>query len=1238
MNLPHRRTRPNPAEPAPAPGLLSRRSALKGLAAAGAFAVAGNVLLAGPAAAATAPPLIPPLPDTVSGVNKPQIPVTSGWRYTSTPPASFWASGTDTSSWGAIDVPGEPAVQGRDVRSNTECAYAVKVPIPQDYAGRRIMLRFDGVYSYARLWVNGTAVRTHDGGFTTWYADITSLVTPGQQAQVTLGVTDRPTSIAGQSDYAHHIIGGILRDVTLVAVPTSYLTRLHAETTFDSTYTDATLTVTAAAALAAGKTGTVDLTLTDAQGKNVPLTPSRITLTESAAQDAAAIPVKAPLKWDAEHPNLYTLTATFTADGSTETVSRAIGFRQVKVQNNQLLVNGKPVHLLGVCHHSITAAQGRSTNASMEEQAVRLYKEANCNFIRTSHYPPTPALLEWADRVGLYVEEEAPVCFQYKTVDDPAYSDQYLTQFAEMIERDRSHACVVEWSVGNESGMGRNFASEHTYAHETDPSRPTVFEDVSQTNGGNQTDIYSGHYPNLGNANGNAQQPIQYGEFAHVPCYNLPTLQADPGVRDFWGQSIVRLAEKFRTTSGVVGGAIWAAIDEVFYLPGGPVGYGEWGIIDLWRRPKPEFWLTKKAFSPVRITDGVLTGLTPGAAIPVPVKNWFDHSDLGELDISWKIGDRSGTLTGVSVSARQSGTLTVPAGAWSSGDTLRLTFRRGSAVVDDYLLWLNSRTTPQFTAPGGTAPTVRDADGKILVTGVDAPFTVVFDKASARLVEATAGGKRVLTGGPDLVLSRAVPGDWTGTSATVATSGGQAVVTLTGRFGTLNTTIKVSVDGRGLLTTTYTLANPPTGALSDVGLRFTLPESTNTLSWQRDAQWTVYPDDHIGRPSGTASRTRATGTDGYGERPTWPWAQDTHSYALFGKNSAAHWTNDFRSAKTGVRLAKATSGASGPGVQVESDGKDAVRLAPVAGAFVDDASAAITYTGAWTHAGSDADYTAGDLFSTESFSSAAGATAELQFTGTGVGLYSAKADNLGIIKVYVDGTLADTVDLYGPGKSPAQLVFRSAALAYGRHTVKVECTGTKNAASSGTYALVDAFHVVDPITDDTSARVGYTGSWTHADSSQAWTSGDLNRTESFSKEVNATATTRFQGTGIRVICPKGPNQGIAEISVDGGTPVRVDLYAASKQFQQKVFERTGLAAGEHTVTVKATGDKNASSSDSYVVLDAFETVFSDPYAPAPGLIVSARVNYPDLAWGNYTDPAITLSAGWQGTVRLRLLA
>ncbi|MFE2726666.1 glycoside hydrolase family 2 TIM barrel-domain containing protein [Kitasatospora sp. NPDC059327] len=1240
---PHRRTPLTQPDTSQSDQGFSRRTALKGLAAIGLVAAGpGQVFLAAPAYAATttATPVVPPLPETVSGVSSPKVPIVSGWRYTSRPPVSFWSAGTNTSSWSSIQVPGEPALQGQNVPSNAECAYRTTIAVPADYAGKTILLRFDGVYSYARVWVNGTLVRTHDGGFTTWYADITSSVTPGQQATLTVGVTDRPDSIAGQSAYSKHTIGGILRDVTLVALPASHLTRLHVDTTFDATYTNATLTVTAAAAgLAAGASGTVSLSLTDPAGRQVALSPSTITLTGATPQAVAAIPVTAPLKWDAEHPNLYTLRSTYQTQGQSQTVSQQVGFRQVKIVGNKLLVNGKPVTLLGVCHHSMTEALGRATTPALEEQALRLYKEANCNFVRTTHYPPTTALLDWADRIGLYVEVEAPVCFQGGTVDDPAYEGVYLAQYAEMLERDRSRACVIEWALGNESGVGGvNFYAERAYSRQTDPSRPTVFEDRRSDSGGPQADIYSGHYPSVGGP-GNASQPIQYGEFAHVACYNRETLRVDPAVRDFWGKSIAKFATWLRTTDGIVGGAIWAAIDEVFNLPAGSVGYGEWGIIDLHRRRKPEFWLTQKAFSPVQIADGTLAGLTPGGAVPVNVTNWYDHSNLGELAIAWRIGSRSGTLGGVNIAARQSGTLTVPAGPWSAGDVLQLTFRRGTAVVDDYRLSLNTPATPAFTPVGGTTPTVQETANRIIVTGVDKPFTVVFDKVTARLVEATVSGTRVLTGGPDLIISRLSPGPWTGVSTTVTTSGGQAIVTLTGRFGTINTSIKVAVDGRGLLTTTYTIANPPGDPVTDVGLAYMMTGKTDTLTWQRDAQWTVYPADHIGRTAGTAVKWRASGTDGYRTQPTWPWSQDTHSYDLFGKNSAAHWTNDFRGTKINVRLAKATAGSTGPGAQVESGGTDAVRLAPVNPPVIDNASPQVVYNGTWTKKASAGGAVDG-RFGTEAISNVTGATAQLTFTGSGVALYASPRDDLGIVKISIDGAVAASVDLYGTGKAPAQLVFRSAPLTYGQHTIRVECTGTKNAASSGTSALVNAFRVVNQIIDDADSRVLYTGNWTHDGANRSSTTSDLGRTESYSKEVGATATTAFWGAGVRVIAPKGPSEGIVEVSVDGGVPTRVDLYAASKQSQQNVFERTGLVEGEHTVTVRVTGQKNSSATDTFVCLDAFEVLIADPFTPYdPGvnLITSARLAYTDLDWGNPPDKAIRLSANYTATTRMRLV-
>ncbi|MFB4350615.1 glycoside hydrolase family 2 TIM barrel-domain containing protein [Microbacterium sp. CR_7] len=1127
---------------------------------------------------------------------------------------------------------------------DVETAYAVDLPIPADFAGKKVFLRFDGVYSYSRLWVNGVLIRDHQGGFTTWYADITAHVTPGTTARVALGVTDRGADLSWGSNYAHHPIGGVLRDITLVALPTTFLSRVHTDTVFDANFVNATLSVTLAASVAAGQSATVTLALKDPSGSSLALSPATATLNAANTQVTLSIPISAPLKWEAEHPHLYTLTTTMTVGSVVETVTQKVGFRQVGVTGNQLFVNGKPVHLLGVCHHSVSAEMGRSATDSLEEQTVRLYKEANCNLIHTSHYPPTPALLDWADELGLFVEVEAPVCFQNPTVQNSAYAEEYITQYAEMLERDRSHASVIEWSVGNESisagVFGQNLYNSHEYSKRIDPSRPTVYEDAYQNNGGRFTDIYAGHYPTIANASGNATQPIQYGEFAHVACYNTSTLALDPGVREGWARSISAFAQKFRTTAGVVGGAIWAAIDDVFLLPSGPVGFGEWGIIDLYRRRKPEFWHTQKAFSPVQIADGVLTGQTPGGAISIPVKNWYDFTDLSELTFTWAVGARSGTLAGVSLAPRQSGTLTIPAGAWSNGDQLHLIVKRGARLVDEYRIWLGSRVAPTVPSAGGTAPTVQTSGGRITITGVDEPFTVVFDVASARLVEATAGGKQVLQGGPDIFVGRSLAGPWTGTSASVSSSGGKAIVSLAGTFGPLGVSFQIVVDGRGLLTTTYTLSNPHSTATTDVGVGYTAVSTSDTLSWVRDAHWTAYPEGHLGRPVGTAVKRRASGADGYRSAPSWSWEQDTHSYYLFGKNGAGHWTNDFRAARTKVRTATLRSGESGPGVRVESAAVDSVRLGLAPVRVIDDASSRITYTGAWTRANFAQGYTGPDLYSTESFSNTTGNAAQLTFTGTQVGLYAVRAMNSGIIRVILDGGTPTLIDTFLRGKAGGALVYTSPVLTYGQHTLRVEVTGQKNQLAEGTWAIIDAFRVVSSIIDDASDQITYTGTWGRGTAADPWTVGEIDRTESFSNQTGAIAEHVFIGTGVRVLSPKGPNCGYARVSVDGAPEVQVDLYSPTKIAGQNIFESLGLSDAQHKITVKVAGDKRSASTGTFVTLDAFEIVSPDPMDALAGpvdIITSAQTSYHDLVWGNDAGAPIILPANYTATAALRLL-
>lgn len=167
--------------------------------------------------------------------------------------------------WQSIHVPGEAAMQGFAIKHDSPFLYRKNIRVPASFIGKRVILRFDGVYSHARLSVNGCFVREHHGGFTRWETDITDYVTKGDN-ELLLEVTDRLDEISYASGYAHHPIGGILRDVTLFALPGNHLKSTYVETELDSLYRDAVLAVHSTAVI--DKPGmAVELELTAPDGR-----------------------------------------------------------------------------------------------------------------------------------------------------------------------------------------------------------------------------------------------------------------------------------------------------------------------------------------------------------------------------------------------------------------------------------------------------------------------------------------------------------------------------------------------------------------------------------------------------------------------------------------------------------------------------------------------------------------------------------------------------------------------------------------------------------------------------------------------------------------------------------------------------------------------------------------------------------------------------------------------------------
>jgi len=883
-----------------------------------------------------APSDLVPIAAAIDGISAPVINLAGAWSFTTAPGKEFWKSDADLSAWSKVNVPGEFVLQGFNIKEDIEYPCRTKVKIPKDFSGQRIYLRFDGIYGYARIWINGSYVRDHFGGFTSWDCEITQYVKPGESADLVVGITDRRDDISQGSYYAQHSIAGILRDVRLFAVPASGLAALSTVPRLSEDFAIGYIDITATLASPEYKSAQLELGLTDPAGAKVSVTPSSLDMSSLQSGQPVAVRINAPRLWDAEHPHLYELTVAVSIDGKhIQAFRNSLGFRTVKVVGNQLLVNGSPIKLRGVCRHSIHPVHGRAVPPEFDEQDAILFRRANINFVRTSHYSPSEHFLAACDRHGIYVEEETAVSWSNLgdgPSSDSAFADRFLSQFQEMIGRDRHHASVLFWSLGNESQWGDNIALERHYAKEADPSRPNIFSYPDTIPWGTpRCDIYSKHYPEWGSNLGGSISPVLHDEFAHVPCYNIETYRRDPGVRNFWGESIKRFGDSFLTTDGCLGGSIWAGIDEVFILTKKAGGYGPWGIVDGWRREKPEYWLTKKAYSPIRIEDKTLPLPGKSTTLQIPIYNAFDHTNLSEIEIRWSIGHDAGKLSGINIAPHSSGYLEIPSRSWKPGEILDLQFSSASnPLIDQFKLPMGSVARTASSSPGGSLH-VTEKGNTILIEG--AAFSVTLDRETGLIQNATSKGQTVLEAGPFLDLGAGYYKNWTLRHFDLRKreDGVTAIVTGESRFteGIVKSTVEleIDIDSTGLITARYRASGPATKG-THLGLAYLLPAKTETLHWERKALWSAYPDDHIGRPSGTASRKASHGALTRGTKPSWAWSQDTGD--IYEPGATPSDTHDFASIKENIWSASCTFPDSAAAVSVEANGDAAVRASSLA--------------------------------------------------------------------------------------------------------------------------------------------------------------------------------------------------------------------------------------------------------------------------------------------------------------------
>ncbi|MCC7377393.1 MAG: DUF4981 domain-containing protein [Verrucomicrobiales bacterium] len=437
--------------------------------------------------------------------------------------ADFWRPEFDDSAWDLIPVPANVEIEGHGIPiyvnipypwtkpwdpphvpeldpNNTVNSYRRTFEIPAAWNGRRVLLTFDGVNSFFYVWINGERVGMGKDSRTPVEFDITSRLRPGKNLIAVENLRWCDGSYLEDQDFWR--MSGIFRDVYLWSPPQQHLRDFEIKAEPDLPGQEGFLEL-AVKVDDAGTSPTqvlIDAVLESPSGNAI--ANPRIQLLTRPGQDAeASIRVGIPkaLPWTAETPNLHRLLLSLKdARGSVlEVIPVNVGFRKVEIRDGNLLVNGRRILIKGVNRHETDPDRGQAITVAGMVRDLEVMKRHNINTVRNSHYPNQPAWYDLCDRYGIYLIDEANIeshgmGYEDKTLAKrPEWLAAHMNRTQRMVERNKNHAAIIIWSLGNEAGNGSNFEATYRWIKDRDASRPVHYERAGLAF---NTDIYCPMY------------------------------------------------------------------------------------------------------------------------------------------------------------------------------------------------------------------------------------------------------------------------------------------------------------------------------------------------------------------------------------------------------------------------------------------------------------------------------------------------------------------------------------------------------------------------------------------------------------------------------------------------------------------------------------------------------------------------------------------------------------------------
>jgi beta-galactosidase len=717
-------------------------------------------------------------------------------------PVDFYKTEFDDSDWKDIPVPANWELLGYGypiyVNIPYEWTYEPNPPhvphdynpvgsyrrhfmMPENWQGRQVFVHFGAVKSAFIIWINGEYVGLSKGSKTPAEWNITKYLHHGENLIALEVYRWSDGSFLECQDFWR--ISGIERDVFLYSTPDVYIRDFFAKPGLINDYNDGFLDIAVELENTTGKEKNhqlqVEITLLDKNDQSI------IRFSKMAEFDLASATLNFQseisniLKWSSESPDLYTLIITLKDDkgNEVESVRHDIGFRTTEIKDGQLLVNGRPVLLKGVNRHEHDPVNGHVISKESMLADIKLMKENNINTVRTCHYPNDPFWYELCDKYGLYVIDEANIeshgmgYGKESLAKNPDWAEAHLDRVKRMVERDKNHASVIIWSMGNEAGDGVNFTACYKWIHDRDNSRPVHYERAEL---GTNTDIYCPMYPSISYLEKYAQKkqdrPLIMCEYAHSMGNSTGNFQ------DYWD-----VIEKYDQLQG---GSIWDWVDQgilkkdergiEYFGYGGDFGpenvpsdgnFCANGLVSADRTPHPALAEVKKVYQDIKVS-----ALNPDKGI-IKIKNNYFFITLDFIDLHWVviadgIAVSSGSSPAPLILPQQSVVLTIPVPEALNGADrecfLNVSFitnnekgllPKGYTIASEQIKLSGESATSLFLTDNFSVLKIKESKSDALIIGNN--FNIRFDKSSGCLSSYEYYGQELIRQGPQLNFWRA---------------------------------------------------------------------------------------------------------------------------------------------------------------------------------------------------------------------------------------------------------------------------------------------------------------------------------------------------------------------------------------------------------------------------------------------------------------------------------------------------